>query len=81
MTPDYILEDHETHLAPLEAAARVYCKHMGQDPDHMNSVPTAIAGVDRRRPTWLFAAEKLLDLIQMLDSLKQRPANFDTQTH
>jgi hypothetical protein len=66
---DYKLEDHDAHLAPMEGAARIYCAHMDQDPDHMNTIPSAIAGVDRFRPTWLFAAEKLIDLIYMLDSL------------
>lgn len=75
------LHKDDEHLAPLEAAARIYCAHMGQDPDHMNRQEGMIVGVPILRPTWCFAAEKLLDLIQMMDALKKRPAIFEQQTH
>lgn len=77
----YILDENEAHLAPLEEAARIYCRHLGQDPDHMNAAPGRFEGIPVRKPTWVFAAEKLIDLIYALDSLKQRPANFNAPTH
>ena len=61
------------HLAPLEAAARIFCKMQDQDADEVMEVPhpMGLAGVKFTRPAWHFAAEALLNLNQMLVALKR----------
>ena len=59
------------HLNPIEPAARLYCGMLGIDPDQqMAADHDLLAGVVNARPQWHFAAEKLLDLMQMLNALK-----------
>lgn len=61
------------HLAPLEAAARIYCKMNDQDADERMRVPhpMGLQGVEFTRPAWHFAAEHMLNLSQMLAAMRQ----------
>ncbi len=68
------------HLTPIEPAARVYCAMLGHDPDQtITQDEGPIVGVPKLRPMWHLAAEKLLDLMQMLTALKQ--TETPTTTH
>ena len=64
------------HLAPLEAAARLFCTSQDQDPDEQMEVPhpMGLAGVKFSRPAWHFPAENMLNLSLMLACMRRYPA-------
>lgn len=66
-----------THLAPLEAAARMFCQTQDQDPDEALEVPhpMGLQGVKFTRPAWHFPAENMLNLSLMLACMRRFPAS------
>lgn len=60
------------HLAPLEAAARIFCAKIGANPDEQVQVPHPfIQGAAISAPLWYGPAEELLHLATMIASLKE----------
>lgn len=59
-------------LAAYERAARLYCAKLGLDPDEELDAPHPLGfAVRYTRLQWEFAAEKLIDLSQMLTALRE----------
>lgn len=59
-------------VKPYEAAARIYCKKMGMDPDMRVPRPhPEIAGIVVHVRMWEVAAAELIDLSMKLTSLKE----------
>ena len=61
-----------SHLTPFEPAARIYCAMNDQPADAMMEVPHPfLLGVQLKRPAWHFPAENMINLSQMLTSMRQ----------
>lgn len=66
------MDNTPTHLAPMEAAARIFCAKIGADPDEQVRVPHPfIQGAAITAPFWYGPAEELLHLATMLTALKE----------
>ena len=60
------------HLAPLELAARIFCRNIGVDPDELvRTAHPIITGAFFTEPFWHRPAEEMLRLSAMLAALKE----------
>ncbi len=61
-----------SHLEPYKRAAYIFCGMNGQNPDEeMGGEHPLLQGVQMTRPAWHFAAEALINLSQMMVSMRQ----------
>ena len=66
------LNETPPRLAPLEAAARLYCAKAGINPDErIDAHHPLIRGATVSEPAWHREAERLLDLAMMLSSMRE----------
>lgn len=59
-------------LAPVKAAAIIYCKKIGQRPEADVPAPHP-SGLDTpyARPTWAFIGDQMMDLLLMLQAIAE----------
>jgi len=67
----------DRRVTAYQVHARIYCAHVGINPDEMVSVPhPTLAGVATRQPQWYLIAERLFDLSMLLIALREGNARL-----